>query len=277
MALPNLIILGAMKCGTTSLHQYLDLHPDIAMARIKETDFFLDGATSSRGLAWYEEQFDGRAAIRGESSPNYTKLPDSSGAAERMLATLPRARLIYLVRDPISRITSHYVHLRAAGVERRSLEVALRDPTNPYVRVSEYATQLRPFIEAYSLSSILVESQERMLSRRREVLSRVFRFLGVDPFFDTPEFEREWEQTAGKGRIYKAAIRAAMRIEGRGLRLPPRIRWPVQRLVRMNPGRGSLSRPEVSPLLRMELSDRLKGEADALREMTGMELSEWSV
>lgn len=285
-ALPNLVIIGAAKCGTTSLHSYLNSHPEIAMTRIKEANFFLPEhhdaylppSTWRLGLSWYRAQFDPTARIRGESSTNYTHLPRSEGAAERMRSMLPDARLIYLVRDPFERIASHYVHGRAMGVERRPFDRVLREPDSPYVQPSLYATQLKPFVDAFSRDRILVESQERMLTQRRTVLRRVFRFLGVDDSVELPEFDRMWEQSEGKGQLYTLAWRTARVARRRGIRLPELLRWPAQRILRARVlGGPRIERPSYTPDLCDELLARLTSEANALRELTGMEFTEWTV
>src|ERR687898_136777 len=74
-ALPNLVVLGAQKCGTSGLHFYLDLHPEIAMSMPKELNFFIEERGWPRGTDWYMQHFDPDAPIRGESSPNYTTYP----------------------------------------------------------------------------------------------------------------------------------------------------------------------------------------------------------
>ena len=71
---PNLLIIGAQKCGTTSLHAYLDLHPDVHMAAEKELDFFIADRAWRNGADWYAARFRDDAAVRGEASPNYTAL-----------------------------------------------------------------------------------------------------------------------------------------------------------------------------------------------------------
>src|SRR3712207_3189656 len=88
-ALPNLIVIGAMKCGTTSLHRYLDLHPEVAMSTAKELSFFsrperYDGL----GVDWYKGFFDPTAAIRGESSPEYSHGPPA-GVPARIRTLVP--------------------------------------------------------------------------------------------------------------------------------------------------------------------------------------------
>src|SRR4051812_3312851 len=108
VTLPNLIVIGAKKSGTTSLYVYLDAHPEISMTRDKELNFFVEERNWSRGLGWYGEQFDAGAPVRGEASPYYTALPHHRGVPERMASVIPDARLVYMVRDPIARLLSHY-------------------------------------------------------------------------------------------------------------------------------------------------------------------------
>ena len=83
MPLPNLVVIGATKCGTTSLHEYLALHPETAMSQTKELMLFTREDWRER-TAWYESQFDS-ARIRGESSPTYTMFPYLPSTAERIL------------------------------------------------------------------------------------------------------------------------------------------------------------------------------------------------
>src|SRR5205085_10467190 len=102
--LPNLIVIGAAKCGTTSLHRYLDLHPEVAMSKTKQLHFFTEKENWGRGLAWYESHFDTPAQVRGESTPAYSAWPVHRGVPERIARVVPDTRLIYLVRDPVERV-----------------------------------------------------------------------------------------------------------------------------------------------------------------------------
>ena len=99
--LPNFIIIGAGKCGTSALYYYLHHHPEVQMSRVKELRFF-NGEKWNQGLGWYESNWDGSSApVRGEASPGYTTYPEPSDTATRMHDVIPDAKLIYLVRDPI--------------------------------------------------------------------------------------------------------------------------------------------------------------------------------
>lgn len=204
-ALPNLVIIGAMKCGTTAMHRLLDEHPNIAMAGGKELNFFFGPAadpgenaasTWHRGLAWYAGQFDARAAIRGEASPGYTS-PDHPEVAERMAAVLPDVRLVYLVRDPIERAVSQYRHHRADGTETRPVAEALLDPKSHYIARGRYFDRLRPFLREFGRDQILVMSQEDLRDDLTHSLDLVYRFLGVEAPASTARPARRWNVARG--------------------------------------------------------------------------------
>ena len=129
--LPNLVVIGGLKCGTTSLHHYLNLHPEVEMSRPKELNFFVAELNWSLGPDWYSSHFGGGAPIRGESSPHYTNRPRFDGVAERMRSMLADARLIYMVRDPIDRMLSHYLHNVGGGYDDRPLAEAFAIPRAP--------------------------------------------------------------------------------------------------------------------------------------------------
>lgn len=187
--LPNLVVIGAMKCATTSLHHYLSLHPEILMWERNSLDFFLEEHNWSRGIDWYRSQFVGEARVYGDSSPRYTNYPFVRGVAQRMQAVVPHAKLVYIVRDPLDRLVSHYIHAVSYGRETRPLSEALATlDGNPYVTRSLYHLQLRAFLERYPRDRILLLFQEDLLHRRRETLHRLFAFLGVDASFDATGF-----------------------------------------------------------------------------------------
>jgi hypothetical protein len=274
-AFPNLIIIGAQKCGTTSLHHYLDAHPEVSMSRRKETNYFVRNGSWDRGPEWYASHFDPGAPVRGEASTDYTNLPESAGAAERIHSAVPGARLIYLVRDPLDRMASHYAHARATGVERRSLAEAISDPQDSYFMRSCYATQLKPFLELFPREQILVDTRERLLRERQATLRRIFEFAGVDASFVSPEFERIWERSEGKAGLYSLGWRIAQRTRRWGIFLPEFLRWPAQRAQRVRVRPSKTGRPVYDEQLRERMRQQLRGEVDELRRQTGLELESW--
>lgn len=277
--LPNLIVIGAMKCGTTSLHRYLDLHPEIGMSNPKELNFFLEAPDGSwhRGIEWYAAHFDPAMAVRGDASPAYANAPRSAGTAERIASVVPDARLIYMVRDPLARAVSNWVHATAAGFEAASLEAALADPESRFVARSLYLTQLREFLRCFPRERILVIDNEELRSARGETLAATFRFLEVDDGFVDPRFDHVWEVSSGKDRRYRLAYRLSRRF-GRGAwsRLPANARWWIERLA-YPPAKSPQPPPALSSGLRELLLDRFRPEAEGLRELTGKSFAHWSV
>jgi Sulfotransferase family len=193
-ALPDLIVIGAMKCATSAVHQYLDAHPDISMSDPKELNFFNGpevpppGPPPSwwmfgqwhRGLDWYTRQFDPKAPLRGEASPGYTS-PNEPQVAERMASVVPDVRLIYLVRDPVRRAVSQYAHHRRDGTETRGLTDALLDPGSQYLSRSRYYERLSPFLTFFTSAQIHVVVQERLLVRRTDEVRHLYEHVRADP------------------------------------------------------------------------------------------------
>jgi hypothetical protein len=276
--LPNLIVIGAGKCGTSSLYYYLGQHPEITMSREKELDFFVSEPRWRRGVEWYESCFAGASTpVRGEASPQYTTYPRHRAVAERMRSVLPEANLIYLVRDPIERMLSAYVDIYAErGEEKPFAEAVTPLGTNRYVWESSYHMQLEQFLRHYPAERILVLSLEELLRRRRATLGKVFRFLGVDPSFDTPQFDRIKNPSSDVRRIAGPRwLPRKMRPKPKG-RLPWRVRARARRIV-YSPISRRVERPTIDAELRDALIEQLKPDADRLRRLTGMAFPEWSL
>ena len=189
-ALPNFLIIGAQKSGTTTLRAALDSHPQAMCAR--EIHFFDEGY--DRGLDWYREHFAGfrdRIAI-GEKCPDYLPRPD---AMTRIANDLPDAKLIVILRHPVDRAYSNYWHERRVGREALTFAEALdAEPeraksyppgANPfgYVERGMYLGQLMSVSEAFPRERLLVLLFDDLRSAREEVFEQTCRFLGIDPAY----------------------------------------------------------------------------------------------
>jgi hypothetical protein len=148
------VVIGAMKAGTVTLRHYLDEHPDVSLGggMFGEPNFFVEEDSWPPGRGWYESLFDAadRAAAIGECSPSYTWAHVYHGVPERMARVIPEARLVYVVRDPIARMQSMYMHQVSAGRERRRADVALLD--DRYLGPSLYGFQLAAFLDHFDRS-----------------------------------------------------------------------------------------------------------------------------
>ena len=120
--LPNFLVLGTQKGGTTSLHHLLGMHPDIFLPAVKEVHYF--SQHSHQSLAWYGRHYleATKTQLRGDITPFYLF---HCAAPRRIARTLPSAKLIILLRDPVERTLSQYFHARRNGYETLLLEEAL--------------------------------------------------------------------------------------------------------------------------------------------------------
>ena len=266
-ALPNLIVIGGLKCGTTSLHHYLALHPEIAMSRPKELNFFVAELNWGLGPEWYASHFDRAAPVRGESSPHYTNLPRFAGVAERMRGLLGDGRVIYMVRDPIDRVRANWVHTYSNRAEDRPLRDAVLDPESSYVPRSRYHHQLSRYLEHYPLDGVLVLEQGDLLGDRRETLRRVFGFLEVD--------ENVWHDAFDVQRLETSARRRRTPL---GAFVAERVRLRVWRRLRDHrPFSTAFEHPEIDADLRARLTELLADDVARFRELTGRKFASWSL
>jgi hypothetical protein len=279
-ALPNLIVIGGLKCGTTSIHHYLNLHPQIAMSRPKELNFFVEQLNWDLGEDWYRGHFRTDAPVRGESSPHYTNHPRFNGVADRMAELVPDAKLIYMVRDPFDRMLSHYLHNLAGGYDARPIDEALAATDSSYVDRSRYSMQLQPYLERFPADRIEIVDQGELRRDREVTMQRVFRFLDVDDSFRHEQFSREWERGTAKGSGKFRLMDRAVRLPGlRGMdarfdRLPEGMRWIVERIVHRPTGEAP-PKPEIPPSVRERLEPILREDAERLEELTGRRFDGW--
>lgn len=182
---PNFLIIGAAKCATTTLCQMLSAHPQIFIAPGKETYFFTDERLfAKKGWSWYESLFvDGRnLPFRGEGTPFYSMRDEYPQVADRIAASLPDVKLIYMVRHPLRQIESWWMQARANGntFAPPDFNRAIRDRFTWMVQPANYRRQLEPYLERFDQRQILVQFYEDFCSDPAAVLRRVLLFIGAD-------------------------------------------------------------------------------------------------
>ena len=204
-SLPNYLIIGAQKAGTSSLHTYLIQHPQIKASLRKEVHFF--DLNHSKGLAWYQSHFPltipgRREAVFGESSPYYMFHPLVPG---RVKSILPQVKLIALLRNPIHRAFSHHQHNVRLGLETMAFEDALEREERimpgeterllnqpgyvsfehrhfSYLARGRYAEQIENWLKLFSADQMLILKSERLFGEPDRVYSEVLDFLGLSPW-----------------------------------------------------------------------------------------------
>ena len=282
--LPDFLMIGASKAGTSSLHHYLGQHPEISMSWPKETNFFTRADYDDKdALDWYESCFSDAPGLRGESSPKYTNFPTFKHVPERISSLIPQVKLIYLVRDPIDRCESHYYHRYFNRSESRGIEQVfseLDDPDEPLIAVSKYGMQLEQYLGAFDMAQIMVVDNHDLRVARDETMSAVFAFLGVDPEFRSAAFERKIKDRSKTVRLSRVADRLHDSPPARlGRRaLPVHVREPLFKGVRrvLSPT-GTVETVRLSAQTRERVAGFFRDDAARLRELTGMPFSHWSV
>ncbi|HEY8428262.1 MAG TPA: sulfotransferase [Sandaracinaceae bacterium] len=267
---PDFLVIGAMKCATSTLHEQLACQPGIFMTTPKEPCFFSDDDVYARGIAWYEGLFaaGAQAALRGESSTHYTKLPTYPRTIERIRAHRIEPKLVYVMRDPIDRLVSHYVHEWTEARIDEPIDVAI-DRHPELVDYGCYAMQLRPYFEAFGAERVLPVSLHRLEAAPQAELTRICRFLGYrgEPRWN-PAFAR---RNVTAERLRKSPIRDAL-VEQPLLAvfrrlLPKQVRERAKDLWRMK------ERPLLPPEQRARLAERFDADLAELGRWLGLELS----
>lgn len=214
-ALPDFIIAGAQKSGTTSLFAYLSQHPLLHPSSIKEVHYFDGGLTPEidtyqLGVNWYRAHFPLQRNVLSnhqvfEASPLYQLNPL---VPERISQLLPNAKLIFVLRNPVERAISHYFHELRKGQEDLPIEEALRNEeariqsvveandfksqtfmSHTYKTRGIYAEQLSRYFEWFSRDNCLVLNSKQLFEQPKETLKRVFEFVETDADFQVPSLQ----------------------------------------------------------------------------------------
>lgn len=181
---PDFMVIGASKCGTSTLRNYLAQHPDILMIT-KEIQFFSCDDIYANGLSWYESLFesDGPKKLKGEVSNLYTMREVYPNAVARIAEYAPDIKLIYCAREPMSRIQSYWLEMRAHGGEdvHYDFNVAVKANKDWLVDSTNYWQQINAYRAVFSDERIHVIFFEDLVKDPTTVMRGCFSFLGVNP------------------------------------------------------------------------------------------------
>jgi hypothetical protein len=291
LVLPNFFIIGAAKCGTTSLYDLLRLHPQIFLPSVKEPQFFSHDDLFAEGIERYARHFarSGGYPARGEATPHYLL---HAKAAERIARLIPEAghRFIAIFRDPVQRAYSLYWNLVAEGVESLPFREALerepdriRDPALEregslacrYVAGGLYARQLRTWFDRFPRERFCLLFQDDLQRDQAGVLAEVFRFLAVSPNAAAPT-------SLKSNPSFQPRFRALQTF----LRRPHWLKEPLKRVLpeaarrRLSEAvlawnRRSFRYPPIDPDDERWLRERFAGDVRELMEITGRDLGAW--
>lgn len=186
---PTFLVVGAGKAGTTSLYSALAAHPDIYGAQPKEIRFFSN--FWKEGEAWYLEHFrDGQThRHRFEASPQYSFCTEFANVPKRIFEFNADMRILYIVRDPIARIVSHFTHWNRTLPDRYvDINEALTDPTmrQPLIDRTKYWMQLKPYLDLFGINQVACLTLEDLAADYTGTVNSIFRFLGIDENCQSP-------------------------------------------------------------------------------------------
>ena len=198
-ARPDFLVIGAMKCGTTTLFEDLRSNPSIFIPD-KETSGLVEfDVMSLAGRTAYEELFKAAPAssLIGEVATTYAMRPHFTGVPERAKSILPNVKVVYIVREPVSRIISHHRHDFSSGALTMDIDDAVRqDPR--LLDYTRYATQLLPWIDAFGVDSVRVLRFESYINDRAGTMSDLFAFLGAGTPSTSTRFDKAHNVSEGK-------------------------------------------------------------------------------
>ena len=269
--LPHFVIIGAMKSATTTIYEQLRLLDGIFMPALKEPNFFSDDEQYRRGLRWYRELFaeSENGDILGEASTHYTKLPTYPHALDRMSDALQQVKIIYIMRDPIERLVSQYIHEWSCNRIHVDINQAL-EAHPELIQYSRYAYQLEGFIERYGSENILPVFFERIKENPESELRRIARFIGYAG-------EVQWRENVTRTNVSSERMRTN-RFTGfliknnllaslRRALVPRPVRDAVKKKMQMN------ERPELSEVSKSKLQSVFDEELGKIGELLGLRLT----
>jgi Sulfotransferase family len=300
---PDFFIAGAPKAGTTALHAALTGVPGIALSSVKEPKYFLcaggppprpghrgpGDAHSRREWVWDQEHYldlwrgAPEDALRGESTPFY--LHDTS-AQDRIAAVAPRARFIVMLRDPVDRAYSNWMHLWSDGLEpeasflraveaeedRRRLGWA---PFWRYRGLGMYGEQLQHLYGLFPREQVLVLRYRDLVDEPERTTGRVTAFLGVEDGGThpvPPDNTRPFRADTARNRVLARAVRAGAVV---GSWLPPQAWRQVSRPLTRELHRQGIHRPALEPSERRQVLEPMLEDLDLLERLTGESFEDW--
>lgn len=301
MALPDFLVIGAPKAGTTALHGALATHPALYLSPVKEPKFFLcDGAPpaaqagpgdahSAREWVWDRDRYEALFAaappgsLRGESTPFY--LYDRA-AHERIHRLVPGAKLIALLRDPVDRAHSNWMHLWSDGLETIDDFVtacAAEDararagyaPIWHYRRVGRYGEQLAHLLTLFDRDQVHVLRYRDLVDQPVAALAGVLAFLGVDPEGAALPAAENVRPFVPPGRRTRALARAVRWGAAAGRHLPPQVWRRTSRPLLAALHRGGTARPRLTVAERRAVLASLVGDIRLLEAVTGASFADW--
>lgn len=276
MNLPDFLVIGAEKSGTTWLKHNLNEHPDVFVPAQKELNFFDKDENYEKGLEHYASYFNkaAPASVKGELTPGYLHTPEV--AAARIYEYFPDIKLIAILRDPIDRAWSNYAMHRADGrISEPFSQVLHKD--HPIIRKGFYYHQLQPYLQRFPEQNILILNYDRLKTQPAFLLQQVFAFIGVDDSF-VPTKSKEVIFSARKPRypILTKTLTKAGDVSRR-LGFSGKFKKAKKKLRQWVKKNNTVAAPKESLLEqhRQKLKQLYRDDLDSLKKLVGTDFARW--
>ena len=294
LKLPTFFVVGAAKAGTTSLHRYLQQHPQIYMSPIKEPSYFaseiraaslspaFERRMSNSLISEWEdylklfENMNGQAAI-GEATPSYLWSATAPGAIR---LRIPDAKIVMILRDPAERAFSHYLHHRAEGLTRwtfrEQIEQSLRNENRkfsilyPFLELGLYFQQVKRYLGLFPRENVRIYLYEEAWRRPQCLFRDLFEFLGVDAAFEPDTSRRSLERRAPRLPAVNALLKNDRMAAALWRSVPEPVRGPLRR-VAFRWGRSI----RMAPNDRRHLVGYYRADIEKLSALLDRDLSAW--
>ena len=271
----DFMMIGAQKAGTTSLAAQLAAHPQICFCREKEPAYFHQVADWRADLERYHALYDPRPGqLLGEASTHYTFFPEFRGTAERLYEYNPALKLIYVMRQPVERIVSHYTHNVVREIDRRPPDQAVFEEPS-YVNRSRYGVQLRPYLELFGPENVLLLIFEEYTAAQVATLYRLAEFLGIDaaPFDETDTTPQH--QSVGQPYLRYQALRDFTKSDVfqkmRSI-IPAAVRQPIRHRLLSN---TINEKPAFAATTKQALWRLLEDDVHTVEQLLGRRVEQW--
>ena len=293
MTMPNFLIIGAMKSGTTALYYYLEQHPQIYMSPVKEPNFFCSGERESwdsesvKRIGAYQYLFKGVSDEKaiGEASHCYLYEPQ---AVAQIQQHLPDAKLVAILRNPVDRAYSHFLHMVRNGTEPltdfaqalREEETGAYQNRSPqdYVGRGRYYAQLKRYFDAFDRKQLKVYLYEDLTNAPIDTLQDTFRFLGVDDsFVPDVSLRRNVSGYPKYKTLDKFLSRPSLVKDALKVYLPAGLRWRLSKAFDDFKTRNLVQPPAVQPEIRRQLVGVYREDILQVQELIQRDLSGWLV
>ena len=268
------LIIGAAKCGTTSLFSYLQSHPQICGSRVKEPEFFVHEGTWKTGPSGYRQLWDWDAEthlVAMEASTSYTKMPRFPHVPERIAQIPGDFRFVYLMRDPVARIESHYTH--AVHEPSWSGDKSLAKWLPYMIDVSRYAYQLDRFESVFGADRLLLIDTDDLARDSKATLRQISRHFSVDSNYEFGDCGQRHntnrDRIANPYFVRLARHRVGKKVAGM---LPKGVRQRILRTLGLTRRTDNLHLSESD---RARVRDALRADMLELRDRYGVDVSRW--